>query len=106
MKSVARCIAFCLVDAEESVLDLSCLLLLSIVIEEALVELLSLYRKVPCVSKSSINEAEVARMGPGSRLRTFSVVQLPSMNNEPFGKRKTSGEGFGRKLLGLQCLHL
>lgn len=105
MKIVISRIALYLVDADESVLDLSYLLLLSIVIE-ALLELVSLYRKVPCVFKIIINEAKVARMGPGSRLRTFSVVQLPSMNNEPFGKRKTSGEGFGRKLLGLQCLHL
>lgn len=104
MKSVISHIAFCLVDAQESVLDLSYLLLLSIVIE-ALQEL-SLCQKVPSVYKTTINEVKVARMEAGSRLRTFSVVQLTSMNNEPFGKRKTSGEGFGRKLLGLQCMHL
>lgn len=39
-------------------------------------------------------------------LRRYSVLQFILTNNEPFGKRKTPGEGFGRKLLGLQCLHL
>ena len=99
MKTAIGYVAFCLVDVHESVLDLSYVLLLNIVIKA----LFELFRcpKVQIVQKSTFNEAEVARLGASSLLRTYSVVHLTSMNNEPFGKRKTSGEGFGRKLLGL-----
>lgn len=51
----------------------------------------------------SVNEAKrtYVENEANSHLRSFSVVILTLMNNEPFGKRQTSGEGFGRKLLGL-----
>lgn len=104
MKSAVGQFAFCLVDTQESVLDLSFVPLLNIVIE-ALVEL-SRCPKVQSVHKTTFDEAKEACVGASSLLRTYSGVHLTPMNNEPFGKRKTSGEGFGRKLLGLQCLHL
>lgn len=105
MKSHLEEYAFCLVDAQESVVDHFSFSLLLNIVSEAHCELYNC-SKSPSVQKTTFNEAKVARVGASSLLRTFSVVQLTSMNNEPFGKRKTSGEGFGRKLLGLQCLHL
>lgn len=104
MKKFLEKIAFCLVDAQKSVLEIFYFPLLNIV-SEARPKLFHC-SKSPSVHKTTFNEAKVACVGASSLLRTFSVVQLTSMNNEPFGKRKTSGEGFGRKLLGLQCLHL
>lgn len=95
---------FYLVDAYNIVLENYHLILLHI-FSLALLEH-SLCQSVFRVQKITFNEAEGTRKKSNSLLRRYSVLILTFMNNEPFGKWKTSGEGFGRKLLGLQCLHV
>lgn len=102
MTIFSNCVS-CLVDAHNIILDNCRLSLLHIFI--ALSEQSDCH-KVPSVHKITFNEAESTRRKANSLLRSYSVLQLTFMNNEPFGKWKTSGEGFGRKLLGLQCLHI
>lgn len=94
----------CLVDAHNIILDNCRLSLLHIYIV-ALTEQSDCH-KVSSVHKITFNEAESTSRKVYSLLRRYSVLLLTFMNNEPFGKWKTSGEGFGRKLLGLQCLHV
>lgn len=103
MNTLDNCL-FCSVDAKTIVLDNSLLTLLHIFILALLEQ--SYCHKVPSVHKITFNEAESTYRKANSLLRRYSVLQLTFMNNEPFGKWKTSGEGFGRKLLGLQCLHV
>lgn len=103
MNTSDNCVS-CLVDAQNIVLD-NCRLPLLHIFILALWEQSDCH-KVTSVHKIIFNEAENTYRKANSLLRRYSVLQLTFMNNEPFGKWKTSGEGFGRKLLGLQCLHI
>lgn len=91
-----------LVDVRNIVLD-SCLALLHILN----LALSKTKNKYPLFIKSqNLMRPGVPQKRGNFLLRRYSVLQFILTNNEPFGKRKTPGEGFGRKLLGLQCLHL
>lgn len=85
-----------LVDVWNIVLD-ACLALLHI-----LNLALSKTNKYPLFIKSqNLMRPGVPQKRGNFLLRRYSVLQFTLTNNEPFGKRKTPGEGFGRKLLGL-----
>lgn len=103
MNTPDNCVS-CLVDAQNTILGNCPFSLLHIFIPALLEH--SHCHKVYSVHKITFNEAESTYRKANSLLRRYSVLQLTFMNNEPFGKWKTSGEGFGRKLLGLQCLHI
>lgn len=98
MNTFDNCVS-CLVDAQNIVLDNYRLFLFNIFVVALLEH--SDCHKVFSVHKISFNEAEGTYRKANSLLRRYSVLKLTFMNNEPFGKWKTSGEGFGRKLLGL-----
>lgn len=98
MNTFDNCVS-CLVDAQNIVLGNCQFSLLHIFIIAPPEH--SHCHKVSSVHKITFNEAESTHRKANSLLRRHSVLQLTLTNNEPFGKWKTSGEGFGRKLLGL-----